>query len=71
MRGPFVNAPLTTDDLEPFVDENVICGLRDYIDNYLQYVDAAGYHVAFVSYVNHRNLWQTFPDLVWTLAQKK
>lgn len=52
-------------------DESVSKNLSAWIENYLLYVQTADHYVALGSYLDHRDLWQTIPELVVFMANRR
>ncbi len=55
---------------EPVEDEETFCKLRDWIEAYLQF--SAGHESSwYEAYLNDREFWDTFPDIVWSLSKRR
>lgn len=45
--------------------------MAEWIESYLLYVRAAGHYQALESYLQHRDIWQTVPDMVAYMVNRK
>lgn len=52
-------------------DDLVSKNMTDWIQKYLYYARKAGHRMALESYFAHRSLWQTFPDLVIFMINRR
>jgi ubiquitin carboxyl-terminal hydrolase 34 len=52
--------------LDECINEDGFCKFRDWMESYLHY--ARDYRTFYESYVNHRDFWVAFPQIIWALS---